>query len=399
MPKKTRDKLGMKRSGVSRRSLLASSSALVTYGLISGSAVANNGLETTVRLRGSKQTPLSKKEIEKGRANAIEKYLNDGELSEYGLKRLDNLSGNVDLVGYNLVIGEHGHVSENYVESISSTVLSNDEDAKEDVGLNEKRAADIADEMLSETLDKQSRMKQSQVTSSNTNDFDYDWDDLRHLPGNGVDVSLWSEQPHYGNIKRMHEVRGIPDESDQYAVRAEVKMNSGYNLCNNRDDSDYCRTASAEYRNRNCEIEVDWGSGSNIGAGDVAPQNEIDDGTQVTFGGSITDSSIGANYSISESANTLEETSDTSTGVAAHYVSLRPTTSAGRTIAQFQSYSTGEVEGDCTCGKDIVDVTVSPRWDKPLRPYRSPPYWNRNPDEADDVTDTLATYCGCYPGG
>ena len=374
---------------ISRRAILGTSAALASVAVL-GQVSARPDDLTVLKLRGSYQDPLEVEHIEQSRANELSSFASTaGHLGEYGLKELDSIPEYVDLVAYNLIIGSNGSVSENYVERVGR--IHTFDDGSVSSTLDESTAASKADELLEETVTKLEIRDRRSVTSE---DADYNFAELRQL-GDGSDVSIWSEQPPYGNIKRMHEVRQFPNEMDQYAVRAEVKMGSGYNLCDNRGDSDYCRTFRAEYRNRNCEIEVDWGAGNNIGANDVAPQNEIEDGTRISFGGSITNESVGADYSYSESANTLEETSDTRTGVAGHRVSLRPTTKAGRTIAQFQSYSAGKKAGDCVCGKEVVDITVDPTWDRPVRPYRSRPYWNRTP-RGTAVTDTLEHYCGCY---
>ncbi|WP_290812647.1 hypothetical protein [Halovivax sp.] len=372
---------------ISRRTVLGTSAAIAS-GAVLGHVSAQPDDITVLKLRGSYRDPLSIEELDKSRANELSSFVNaGGDLGEYGLKELDSLPGHVDLVAYNLVIDADGSVAENYVERVKP--IGADNTGIGTSGLDETATASKADELLEETITKLENRDRRSVTNSGA---DHDFDELQRL-GGGSDVSIWSEQAHYGNVKRMHEVRSIPGESDQYAVRAGAKMNSGYNLCKNRNNDEYCTTGRPEYRNRNCEIEVDWGDGRNVGADDVAPQNEIADGTTVTFGGAVTNDSVGANYSYSESANTLAETSDTSTGIAAHRVRLKPATVAGRTIAQFQSYSAGERAGSCFGGKKIVEITVDPTWDRPVRPYRLLPYWNRTP-RGTVVKDTLGHYCG-----
>lgn len=373
----------------SRRRVLRASGVLVASGSILGTASAQSADRQIETLRGTQHEPLTVEEIQDARATTLDGFRTQGgELGEYGVKKIET-DREEEIVAYNLVIGPDGRVAENFVDVVPDP----DEDDWFAHSFDASTAEQRADALLAETIDRQETAeKRAHQTLPTPEGADFDFEELRRASGSGSDVSIWSEQPPYGNVKRIHEVRLMPGD-DQYAVRAQARMNSGHNLCGNRGRDEYC-VSGDERRNRSCEIAVDWGSGSNISGGDVAPRNEIEDGTRVTFGGEVTNDSIGASYSYEESANRLVDTSDTSTGIAAHKISLRPRTKAGRSVAHFESYSAGRRSGTCRCGKDVVEITVDPSWARPIRPLRTWPYWGSSGGST--VTDTLEHYCGRY---
>ncbi|GAB7019091.1 hypothetical protein [Halostagnicola bangensis] len=250
--------------------------------------------------------------------------------------------------------------------------------------------------MLEESLSRLEQRKERQQIVTPHSGGDIDWSELSGVNDSDGDVSVWSEQSPYGNVKRIHELRRVPGEVNVYAVKAKARMNSARNLCNS-GQSEYCQSAYNDRRNKRCEIVTDWGSGSNVSSEDIAPKNDIDDGTRVTFGGGITNDTIGADYSISQSANTLADTSDTSSGRVSHQIELRPSITASRTTIEYESYSVGESVGFCDTmdGKHVVNVTVNPAWDRHTSPSQYPPYWAPGvSSEGEEVVDSLGYYCG-----
>lgn len=357
-----------------------------------GTASAETDDTYSKTLHSSGLDPISAGAIEDAREEAFDEFIGDGgSLKNFQLANLDNQKENVNVTGYNLLVDEEGNVSEDILETIIT------EDAEAGVqSIDPSQTKRETQQMAEESLARLERRKSRQQASTASSSEDIGWDELSGVNDSDGDVSFWSKQPPYGNVKRIHELRKVPGEVSVYGVKAKARMNSARNLCNS-GQSDYCQPAYNDRRNKRCEIVTDWGSGSNVSSEDLAPKNHIDDGTRVTFGGGITNDTIGADYSISQSANTLADTSDTSTGRVSHKIELRPSTTASKTTIEYESYSVGESRGayDTGNGKTVVNITVNPAWDRHASPSQYYPYWaTAISSKGEEVVDSLGYYCG-----
>lgn len=377
---------------VTRRRVLQASAGLVTASAVLGTASAKTDDTYSKTLHRTGLDPISAGAIEDAREEVFDEFIGDGgSLKNFQLANLDNQKENVNVTGYNLLVDEEGNVSEDILETIVT------EDAEAGVqSIDPSQAKRETQQMAEESLARLERRKSRQQVSTASSSEDIGWDELSGVDDSDGDVSFWSKQPPYGNVKRIHELRKVPGEVSVYGVKAKARMNSARNLCNS-GQSDYCQTGYNDRRNKRCEIVTDWGNGSNVNSEDLAPKNHIDDGTRVTFGGGITNDTIGVDYSISQSANTLADTSDTSTGRVSHKIELRPSTTASKTTIEYESYSVGESRGACDTrnGKTVVNITVNPAWDRHMSPSQAPPYWAPLvSSKGEEVVDSLGYWCG-----
>lgn len=306
-----------------------------------------------------------------------------------------------EIIDYNVIEEPNGGLREQYIARQSSQTLSRwgTRSTSADTTQTEQRLHEKADEMLAQSLERDSPSVQTTVSTESTDD-ELSWDDLSYAGG----TDIWWEGPvdsdgvHTGRVEFNIDAR-ISTEYERAGVRSKIRMEPGRNLCKEHNKEKYCDDGylGAGYRNKSAVVKHDWDQTVNEYPAselitDMEPSGQVTDitttksfslGLGVSSGGSGS-LSVGYSSGFSIPGSSLYEKSNKKSGETMHEFSVNdPDSPSSKYPAVFEVASMSKFSKDddvCTPGYPyrnyyLVEIETDLIWALKAIPGQLPPEW------------------------
>jgi len=360
------------------------------------------------QLRGSTGDPISPAQVKQCRQEFRDSVgamsASDADGDEDGLKAVldpEPAFRRDEIIDYNVIEEPNGGLREQYIARQSPQTLSRwvTRSTSTDTTQTEQRLHEKADEMLAQSLERDSPSVQTTVSTESTDD-ELSWDDLSYAGG----TDIWWEGPvdsdgvHTGRVEFNIDAR-ISTEYERAGVRSKIRMEPGRNLCKEHNQDEYCDDGyiNAGYRNKSAVVKHNWDQTVNEYSAselitDMKPEGQTTDITTTKSfsldlgisSGGIGSLSVGYSSSFSMPGSSLYEKSNKKSGETMHEFSVNdPDSTSSRYPAVFEvasmskfskdddvctpgypyrSYNMVEVETDFTWGQKVATGPFDPGW-------------------------------------